>query len=221
LIITDDIREVVNYIVRKAESLLKKKKYVVMGFPGGRSIKVLTEALKKERRLDWKRIQIFMIDERLVHITSTQSNFNLIYETLVRKTKIPKENIHPFMIKDETDYGLGRYEKEFRKYGGKFDIAFFGVGEDSHIGALFPNYTIKNKAESFFILHDSPKPPKDRMTLSRKLAEKTELGVFLFVGEGKKDAFKKFNDTNFKVEDCPAKIAYNLKEAVVFENLRQ
>jgi 6-phosphogluconolactonase len=144
----------------------------------------------------------------------------LIYDSLIKETKIPKENVHPFMIKDETDYGLRRYQEEFKKYGGKFDIAFFGVGEDGHIGALFPQYTIKNETDSFFILHDSPKPPKDRMTLSRKLAEKTGVGVFLFVGEGKKDAFKKFNDKNTKLEDCPAKIAYNLKDAVVFENLR-
>jgi 6-phosphogluconolactonase len=220
MIITSDIKEVVNHIVKKTETLLKKKDYVVMGFPGGRSIKVLTEALKKEDRLEWKKIHIFMIDERLVHITSTESNFKLIYETLVKETKIPKENVHPFMIKDETDYGLRRYEEEFKKYGARFDIAFFGVGEDGHIGALFPEYTIKNDADSFFVLHDSPKLPKDRMTLSRRLAEKTGLGVFLFVGEGKKDAFKKFNESKTKIEDCPAKIAYNLKDAIVFENLR-
>jgi 6-phosphogluconolactonase len=221
MIITSDISEVISEIVKKTESLLKKKDYVVMGFPGGRSIRVLAEALRKEEKLNWKKIHVFMIDERLVHITSSESNFKVIEDSLLRGTTgIPKSNIHPFIIKDETDYGLSEYEKEFSKYSGRFDIAFFGVGEDGHIGALFPNYTIENETENFFIFHNSPKLPKDRMTLSRKLALRTSLGIFLFIGEGKREAFNKFKDNNISLKMCPAKIAYELKDAVIYENLR-
>ncbi len=220
MIITKDIQKVTDEIVKKINSLLKKKDYVVLGFPGGRSVKLLNDSLKKEKRIDWKKTHIFMVDERLVPINDAESNYRLLEETLLNGMEIPKSNLHPFILSEEKDHGLKKYESEFKKYGGKFDIAIFGVGEDGHIGALFPSGSIYDDSEHFFLLHDSPKPPKDRMTLSRKLALKTGLGIFLFVGDGKKHAFKKFSEKNIKIEEMPAKIAYDIKDAVIYENLR-
>jgi len=217
--ITDDVKEVLDELVGRINALLEKKEYVVIGFPGGRSVKAFNEELRKEKRIDWRKVHIFMVDERLVRIIHEESNFRLIDESLLKWIKIPQENIHPFKIQSEPDYGIKRYVSEFKRYGGNFDIAIFGVGEDGHIGALYPKLSIKNDAEDFFILHDSPKPPRDRMTLSRKLASKIGMGIFLFVGEAKKDAFNKFRQAGMKTEDLPAKIAYDLKDAIVYENL--
>lgn len=224
MIETEDISYVIELIVENVKKTLKKKDSVIMGFPGGRSIKHITDALSAEKRIDWKKTHIFMVDERLVDITDNESNYKLIYESLLKKLvfsgKLPKKNIHPFNLSDTEDLGVSNYQEEFRKFGGKFDIAFFGVGEDGHIGGLFPNLSITSDSnDNFIILHNSPKPPKDRMTLSKKCVLDSGLLVLLFIGDGKRRAYNLFMDKKTSIEECPAKLAYDAREAIIFKKL--
>jgi 6-phosphogluconolactonase len=219
MIIAKEVKEIISEIEKAALEAIKDKGYFVIGFPGGRSVKILFEPLLKSN-IYWGKAHIFMVDERLVPIDDDESNFKLISDNLLLKLKnkgLIEKNIHPFILKDNIDSGVLDYTEELKKYGGRFDISIFGVGEDGHIGALFPDTTIKDNKESFFSFHDSPKPPKDRMTSSRKLILKSGLGVFLFIGEGKKEAYQKFNDKEFNVIKCPAKIAQGMNSVVYCE----
>lgn len=222
MIETKEIDEVVDEVVAKIDKILLKKDYVVLGFPGGRSIKLITEKLKKETRINWKKIHIFMVDERLVDITHKDSNFKLINDELLdgltSSGRLPESNVHPFRLSAKKDYGLSDYEAEFVKFGGKFDIAFFGVGEDGHVGGLFPRLSVTNENELFMILHDSPKPPKDRMTLSRRCFLKSDMVVLLFMGEQKKEAYARFKDKNKNYVECPAKLAFESKNSIVYSD---
>ena len=216
---TKELIELNNLVVFRINEALKFKDFVVIGLPGGRSISHITDILKNDSRIDWKRIHFFMVDERLVPINHEDSNYYLLdkifFTELVRSGKLPKENIHPFYLLDHADYGLAEYDLEFRKYGSKFDIAFFGVGEDGHIGGLFPKM-VNDRSSLFFILHNSPKPPKNRVTLSKENLLNSGLVILLFIGGSKKNAFEKFKDLNIKPENCPAKLALNSKETVVY-----
>jgi len=212
--------EILNLIIKTIEKLSKIKKEIVFGIPGGNSVQNIFLKLK-EKNINWEKIHIFMVDERMVEITHKDSNYNLAYKTFIKELlengKIPKENIHFYDFKKS----VSEYESELKKYGGKFDIVLLGVGEDGHIAGLFPNLSINNQEDYFITFDNSPKPPKERMSASRKLLEKSGLGLFLFFGDLKKQAYIDFNDSNKNVAECPAKIAYNLKESYIFTDIRR
>jgi 6-phosphogluconolactonase len=212
MIITKKPEDIVKAIEDSAKEILKSKNELVIGFTGGRSIKGLFPALRY-LKIPWEKTKIFMVDERLVPIDSPDSNFKQLKEELLDYIKIPVHNIHPLISSVEN------YEKEFMNHGGCFDIAIMGVGEDGHVAALFPNFTIKNDAELFFKITNSPKPPPKRMSSSRKLLLKTKLGIFLFIGEAKKQAYENFKNKKLSLEECPVKIAYELPKAVLFVDL--
>ncbi len=216
--IVKSITKLVEIISNEMSLMLKSKPYIVMGLPGGRSVKfIFREMLKHD--FPWKKVHVFMVDERLVDINSKESNFRLVKENFLDKIDMPKKNIHPFIIKkNKKDFGAEEYLKELSGYGG-YDLVILGVGEDCHVGALYPNYTIKENTEKFIVFHDSPKPPKDRMTASRKMLLKAKLGIALFIGEGKKEAYKKYLDKNLSIEECPAKIIDYMKKGIAFEAL--
>jgi len=220
VIITNNKKEALDIILYHITELLKIKKEIVLGLPGGRSIQSFFHMMVDEEKIPWAKIHIFMVDERLVSLNHEHSNYKMVRENfldnLIAKKKISEKNIHPFVFEKFT---ILEYENELKKYGGKFDIVILGVGEDGHVAALYPNASIKKEAEYFFELHDSPKPPKDRMTASRKLILKSSLGLFLFLGESKRAAYEKFKDKTISVEDCPAKLAYKLKESIVLTDL--
>ena len=180
--------------------------------------------LANETNIPWEKVHIFMADERVVRPTHKDSNYKLAYDTFLKSLiacgKLPKKNVHPFTPKKSKDKGSNNYYNELKKLGGKPDILILGVGEDGHVGALFPNnHSIKNNAQGYIIIDDSPKPPSDRITMSRRTMLTAKTAILLFIGENKREAYKKFLAGN-KVVECPARLAKQIKRSYVLTTIR-
>jgi 6-phosphogluconolactonase len=135
---------------------------------------------------------------------------------------IPPENLHPFLFDDnKLDFGLDQYENEIKNFGGIFDIVLLSSGEDGHIGSLFPNHpSISSESDYCILVDNSPKPPKRRMSISKKFLLKSSIGVLLFVGNMKREAYLKFLKDNVDISDCPAKLVAQLPESYALTNIK-
>jgi len=213
-------------IAKSINHLLTKQKEVVFAVCGGRSVPPIFKNLANNETIDWKKVHIFIVDEKLAPITDKESNYLLVKEnlidSLIKQGKISEENIHPFIFKpDNDDLGVMDYVIQLKEHGGVYDICLLSSGEDGHIGGIYPEHdSVKNDSEFFITFHDSPKPPKDRMTMSKKLLEKAQVCVLLFIGEAKKQALEKFNDQFLGVKKLPAKIVKSTKEWHVLTDQR-
>jgi 6-phosphogluconolactonase len=201
-------------------NLLKEKDQIIFAIPGGRSVSGVFQLLKEEKDISWDKVHIFMVDERLVPLDHPDSNFKLAKESfidaLLNSGKLPKENVHPFM----KDLGMDKYEEELKELGGAYDIVLLSSGEDGHIGALYPNHhSIKNESDYYLVMPDSPKPPPDRMTMSRKLLLRSKVALIVFLGEGKKEAYIKFLDDTIDYKPCPAKLVQSIKQSFLLTDL--
>lgn len=206
--------KVADIIEASIGEILKEKKIIVFGVPGGRSMPGIFSELTR-RNIDWERIHIFMVDERMVPIDDQQSNFKLAKEYLIDRLKIPSSNVHPFVL----EKGINAYSQELKKVGGFYDIMLLSAGEDGHVGALYPNHhSIRDDSEYFIQMNDSPKLPPKRMSCSRKLLMSTKVAILLFMGVAKKDAFEKFKN-NAEVNELPASMVRSIKDSYVFTDL--
>lgn len=213
-------------IEKSIRVLLSTQKLVLLGVPGGRSVAgIFAKLLKK--RIKWKRVHIFMVDERLVPINHEESNFRLVRDNLTKelteKNILPKENVHPFVY-DETqaDYGISAYEKELQKYSDKYDIILLSSGDDGHIGGLYPNHhSIKDDAELFLAMDDSPKPPADRMSMSRKHVLKSQIVIAVFMGSTKRDALNMFRSMRYDFLSCPVKLIHDIRNSYVITDIME
>lgn len=217
-------RFTLNIMVNSTEELLRNQDKVVIAIPGGRSVQGVFELLGEDS-ISWERVHIFMVDERLVSLSHQDSNFKLAQEIflnkLVTKGVLPEENIHPFVLdRDAEDFGIFHYEQELKRHGGIYDIVLLSAGEDGHIGALYPNHhSIKSEADFYLTMKDSPKPPKARMTLSRKLLLKSKVTILLFFDKTKKEAYRKFSGGQVHYQACPAKLVLMIDDSYVITNL--
>lgn len=199
---------------------ITSKKHILLGIPGGRSVQGVFEKLKAEKlNINWTKVHMFFVDERFVSLEDGKSNYKLAKDSfldyLVKSKKLPKQNIHPFYYKK----GISNYENEFNKFGDHFDIILLGVGEDSHVASLFPDYSINDNSEWLIHIKNSPKPPKERMSASRKLLEKSDTSILLFFGETKKQAFEDFKNKKISVNKCPAKLVKNVEKSYVLSDI--
>ena len=211
----------------KAETkeLIKKKGEINIGIPGGSSLDGLFTELKFATGIQWEDIKIFLADERLVDITHPDSNYRhahkLFIGTLTEKEIIPEENIHAFFVQEFKNQAKRNYDREIENAFGAYDIILLGVGEDGHVASLFPNNSALESEEEYTVLiNDSPKEPRERISISPKMFEKAKNIMLFFIGENKKNAYKAFNDKNITFKECPAKLALKAEKVTIITNLK-
>ena len=202
---------------------------LTIGLCGGRSVVGLVSALEKESRSQprdlLRRLQFFMVDERLVPLTDEQSNFGglkkLLFDKLVEEGTVQASQLHPFVTdSSRDDRGCADYGDELNRFGGRFTIVVLGVGEDGHIAGLFPQHPVLKKTEAaFFPFFDSPKPPSGRMTAGAALVTGADLSVLLLLGEGKRAAWNTFRSGSATASECPALLATRARECIVVTDL--
>ncbi|MAG38243.1 6-phosphogluconolactonase [Candidatus Pacearchaeota archaeon] len=207
-------------IESKIKALLEEKEHVVLGIPGGTSVPGIFKRFL-DSKIPWKKVHIFLVDDRKVAIFDSESNFKLarssFLKELLEKRKIKKENIHAYNFQEP----VSKYTKELKKYGGKFDIVLLSAGEDGHVASLFPKHrSIKSSSPYYIDVKNSSKPPKDRISASYSLLTKSKLSILLFFGEKKKEAYEKFINPKLKVKDVPAKLVNRIKESYVLTNIQ-
>lgn len=211
-----------------AESLvnvLRQKDEAVLGIPGGRSVAGVFNYLKRQP-IPWERIHIFMVDERLVPTHHEASNYRLakehLIDHLIEETLFFEINAHPFKMEPHShDFGIGRYAEELDRVGGRYDVLLLSAGEDGHIGALYPNHaSISDDSENYVLMHDSPKPPKDRMTMSRKLVMAADSAVLMVVGD-KRSALEKFLKEETSPEVCPAVLVKGIRTSFLLSDIER
>jgi len=205
-------------LAENIQTLLETKPEVVIAVPGGRSVLGILQKLAAHD-VDWHRVHLFMVDERLVPINHPESNFSLVVESL--GDIMPAASLHPFVYDVVAeDNGVGEYERRLVQFGGRFDVVLVSSGEDGHIASIFPNHHARVAGtKRFVLLEDAPKPPPRRMTATPLLIAAAQVGVLLFFGAGKGQALKNFFNPQLSVDDCPAKLISTLSQHYILTDL--
>ena len=211
-------------VVEAIQRQLARATHAVLGVVGGRSVGGIYSHLQSTD-LPWEKIHVFLADERLVPITSDESNFKLVKSDLLSRPLqegiMPEDNAHPYPFDpNHPDGGIPSYNEQLDRLGGRFDIAILSAGEDGHTASLFPQHpSIENSANGFIVVEESPKPPPRRISASRALLENTPLGLMVFYGEGKREALQKFENQSLGTEDCPSKLVRAMEQSIVLTDL--
>lgn len=185
-----------------------------LALSGGTSPMMLYETLAfMAKEFPWQHTHIWLVDERCVPLDSMESNFNLIYETLLKHVPISPFNIHPMyvMLKgglcDPDDRGAEHYEAELQRFlsSNQLDFVVLGVGADGHTASLFPHQRILIETNRFISLSESGKDHgvKHRMTMTLSLLNKAKTLAVLVLGDQKKDLVKTISSDDVDIWNYP------------------
>lgn len=125
----------------------------------------------------WDKVEIWWGDERFVDPADPDRNELGARKGLLDRLPFTPERVHP-MPADAAPYAgnpelaAAAYAMELAAFGrarpdvAPFDICLLGVGEDAHVASLFPGAPSADTELAVAAVHDSPKPPPTRLTLS-------------------------------------------------------
>lgn len=181
------------------------------GSTPARTYELLAGALE-----DWDGVEIWFADERCVTPEDEESNYRMAAETLLRPAGIDPARVHRMEGELGPEEGARRYAEALARNsaadepsgaarststsGGEsaiaeqtlpvLDLIALGIGPDGHVASLFGGAPTLDAGEQAICLpvHDSPKPPPERITLSLAVLRAARRCLLLATGAGKADA---------------------------------
>lgn len=121
--------------------------------------------------VDWHAVHLWWGDERFVAAGDPDRNEGQAQAAMLSHLPIPEENIHRMGSSSEfatAERAAEAYLSLIEQHGDPaWDVAMFGMGPDGHVASLFPGHPVfVAGSEPVSAVHDSPKPPPTRVTLS-------------------------------------------------------
>ena len=174
-------------------------------------IRTLAEVAASPLRdaVDWSGVHVWWGDERFLPDGDAERNEtqarDALLGVLVAEAGLPEDNVHPMPAADAVatpEDAAEKYAATLASFAGagaepavadgasddagpavpRFDVVVLGMGPDGHVASLFPGQgTIDVVDRTVVGVHDSPKPPPLRVSLTFPAIEAAE-EVWLVVG---------------------------------------
>jgi 6-phosphogluconolactonase len=162
---------------------------------GGRVAALVYKAVAESParvEIDWQRVEFWWGDERFLPDGDPDRNETQARDALLSHLEVDPARVHPM----PADTGQGAeaaaaaYADELAAAGSpKFDVLMLGVGPDGHVASLFPGYPqLEVMDVETVAVHDSPKPPPTRISLTFPRLDRAREVWFVVSGEDKADA---------------------------------
>jgi 6-phosphogluconolactonase len=193
--------DVASRLLERLEEAQSRGEVPQIGLTGGS----IADALHREvaRRaedssVDWSKVVFWWGDERFVASTSEDRNARqartaLLDQLLHADPPLDPAHVHEAPASDEVttvEESAAAYAATMRSQGaGFFEVLMLGVGPDGHIASLFPGHPALEITDQIATaVHDSPKPPPERVSLTFEAMDRAKAVWFLVSGAEKASA---------------------------------
>jgi 6-phosphogluconolactonase len=158
------------------------------GVAGGPTALIYLAALRAAQ-VDWSRIALFTVDERAGVSAAGESHAEMARRILapVREGQGPRVFAMPAAGPD-LEAAAAEYDRVLDRelHGEPLDLAIVGVGEDGHVAGLFAGHPALDELTRVAAVHDAPRAPTRRLTMTLSfLVSTTEIWV-VALGERKR-----------------------------------
>lgn len=172
-----------------AEAISKRGRFV-FSLAGGNTPKKLY-ALLKDFTTDWHQWLLVYGDERCLPLHHPERNSSLVQDTWLDNVNFPDRNHFIIHAESGAQDAANTYRHTLTSIL-PIDFALLGIGEDGHTASLFPKNMTANAAsnDSVLAILDSPKPPKERVSLSYDTLNTARIICFMATGPSKQAILK-------------------------------
>jgi 6-phosphogluconolactonase len=152
---------------------------------GGPTALIFLAALRSAQ-VDWSRITLFTVDESGGGAGEGHADLARRILGPVRDGRGPR--LFAMTCGPDLEAAAAEYDRVLGRELNEepLDLAIVGVGEDGHVGGLFTGHPALDELTRVAAVHDAPRPPYRRLTMSLSfLISTTEIWV-VAVGERKR-----------------------------------
>ena len=185
-----------------------------VGLSGGSTPRYVFQYLaefEKWKKIPWNIVHIFWVDERCVAPDHSESNYQIVYNLMLKEISIPEDNIHRIHGENDPLFEAGRYEDELKKHfalgsgeNPSLDWIFLGVGLDGHTASIFPGSIFENSPSQFCVATTHPDTGQNRISLSLPVINASKRITVMVAGQDKAAIVSKILNPPFEGSELPA-----------------
>jgi 6-phosphogluconolactonase len=138
---------------------------------------------------DWRRWHLIYGDERCLPGDDPERTSAMVQRIWLDKIQLPTDNHHVPAVELGADAAAADYAAVIEPLL-PLDLALLGMGEDGHTASLFPGHS--HPEEIVVPVHNAPKPPPDRISLSYATLCGAGTVCFLVTGPAKREALHRW-----------------------------
>lgn len=198
-------REASETISRAAREAIETRGRFSLVLAGGRT-PCRTYELLCETRQAWSSWSLYYGDERCLPADHPQRNSRMVGDTGLAQ-RVERE--YPIPAELGAEAAAQAYSETIRDVL-PFDMVLLGMGEDGHTASLFPGGAWSDVPGAIPV-HDAPKPPPDRVSLSAGALQSCNAMLVLVSGAGKRAALHAWRSG----QDLPVARVAGLPQATV------
>ncbi|MEU3608385.1 6-phosphogluconolactonase [Streptomyces sp. NPDC035033] len=183
-----------------AQSARGTASVVLTGGRNGNGLLAALAAAPARDAIDWSRIDLWWGDERFLPEGDPERNVTQAREALLDRVPLDPARVHAMPASDgpygdDADAAAAAYAAELAAAAGPdadvpaFDVLMLGVGPDTHVASLFPGLpAVRETGRTVVGVHDAPKPPPTRISLTLPAIRAAREVWLLAAGEDKAEA---------------------------------
>ncbi|MBP6728404.1 MAG: 6-phosphogluconolactonase [Microthrixaceae bacterium] len=139
--------------------------------------------------LDWSRVHLWQVDERVAPDGHPDRNATGLQASLIAHAHLPSDHVHLMDVtSDDLDAAAARYAASLQDLcGGVLDIVHLGLGSDGHTASWHSGDPLMDVTDRDVALSE-PFDGRRRMTLTVPCINRARQRIFLVTGAGKSNA---------------------------------
>jgi len=191
----DAVRQkAVALICRAADEAIARNGVFHLVLAGGTTPQAVYQSLR-EVSAEWAQWQIWFGDERCLPAQDSGRNSLMVRLAWLAHVPLPAAQIHAIPAERGAEAGAAAYAAALREVA-EFDLVLLGLGEDGHTASLFPgqSWGAAADAPAALAVHDAPKLPSERISLSASRLSQARQVVFLVTGSSKCEAVRRWRE---------------------------
>lgn len=219
---------IVSTVIAEIATVVKRRKaadqITLIMTCAGRTPKAVYQGLKEGALTpeEWATVHFGVTDEFAPSTERPNTNRadleEMFFRDAVQCGLIPTMNLHWFNPQTDWELSIPEYEAEIRALGGP-NVVILGAGggtfwpgaavDPGHVAGIMPGHPElwSDSAAMFATIHDSPKPPRNRMTLTaRAIHRTTDLVLAIVTGKEKAGTVANYFTPSIEPVQCPLKV---------------
>lgn len=186
LVVSDEpLAAAAAHLCRVVRERVAERGFARLAIPGG-SVAAVVAPARKALGDAWHSVRLTWVDERCVAFDSPESNRGQAHRSgALSREHPPAIELALFLDGELAAEAPARVEAALReRFESELDVVLLGMGPDGHVASLFPG----RSSGGGLVVHvsDSPKPPADRITLTRDLLLTAQSTILVATGEQKR-----------------------------------
>ena len=176
------------FLLQQSAAAIVERGRFIFAMSGGRTPKLLYQMLATTDQ-DWSRWHLLYGDERCLPRSDRGRTSTMVEQCWLSKVNFPADNHHVPLVELGADVAAMDYGAAIESLL-PIDLVLLGMGEDGHTASLFPGQT--HPEQVVVPVHNSPKPPADRVSLSYTTLRNATTVCFLVTGSAKRESLERW-----------------------------